>query len=98
MPTADELEKARRKTGWRHLSLNEAGELCKAVPGLTLNLGGVAKGYGADQIARLLRARKIEHFYVAVAGDVLVQGLARGGASGDLASPLRSIAGGRTIP
>lgn len=75
VPSDDEIERAMRSTGWRHLSVSDAGELHKAVSGLTLNLGGVAKGFGVDEIAKLLRARKFEHFYVAIAGDVLVQGL-----------------------
>ena len=42
--------------------------------GLTINLGGVAKGFGVDEIIRLLRKHKVANAYVSIAGEVRVIG------------------------
>ncbi|HPJ56564.1 MAG TPA: FAD:protein FMN transferase, partial [Kiritimatiellia bacterium] len=56
-PTSGQIAAARKTTGWRHLTLSPDGRLSKAVPGLQLDLGAVAKGHGVDRIAALLRDR-----------------------------------------
>jgi thiamine biosynthesis lipoprotein len=74
VPPKQELEAAMKKTGWRHLSVTEDDELLKNIPGLTINLGGIGKGFGTDEIVRLLRARGLTDAYVSIAGEVRVLG------------------------
>jgi thiamine biosynthesis lipoprotein len=50
------------------------GTLTLARPGMALGLGGIAKGYTADRVAALLKARGIGAGIVAVAGDLRVFG------------------------
>jgi len=74
VPDAAELRAALARTGWRHLSVSEGNELAKAIPGLALNLSGVAKGFGVDQVVGFLRGRGLTNVYVAIAGEVRVSG------------------------
>lgn len=74
VPPEPALQAARALTGWRHLAVTPAGELVKELPGLSLNLGGVAKGFGTDEIVAVLRRHGITDAYVAIAGEVRVTG------------------------
>ena len=74
-PPPDAIAAARKTTGWRHLTLSPDGRLSKAVPGLQLDLGAVAKGHGVDRVAALLRDRGLEHFLVEIGGETLAEGL-----------------------
>jgi thiamine biosynthesis lipoprotein len=74
VPSADEISAALKKTGWRHLTVTDNGALLKDLPGLTINLGGVAKGFGVDEIIRLLQTHKVANAYVSIAGEVRVIG------------------------
>lgn len=73
-PTPEAIADARRKTGYRHLSLTEDGRLMKHLPELELDLGGIAKGYGVDRVADLLRAHGATRFLVEIGGEVLAEG------------------------
>ncbi|MFZ0727048.1 MAG: FAD:protein FMN transferase [Desulfobacterales bacterium] len=48
--------------------------LVKRNAAVTLDLGSIAKGYGVDQIAALLRDHKIEDFLVEIGGEVYAAG------------------------
>lgn len=43
-------------------------------PGMRVNLGGIAKGYGVDACARVLRQRGLKDFLVQAGGDLYVSG------------------------
>jgi thiamine biosynthesis lipoprotein len=64
-PGENEIEEARRRTGWRLLK----GLRC-TVPGMRVDLGGIAKGYAAGAALRELRRAGIRQALVAVSGDV----------------------------
>ncbi len=72
-PSRAEIDAARRRIGTRHLSLHGA-TLRKGVPGMELDFSGIAKGYGVDQIARILRERGIENYLAEIGGEVVVRG------------------------
>lgn len=74
VPPQAKLEAAMKNAGWKHLSVTAEDELIKDIPGLTINLGGVGKGYGTDEIVKLLRARGLTNAYVSIAGEVMVLG------------------------
>ena len=46
-----------------------AGTVAFAVPGVRINLGGIAKGYVVERAAALLRAAGVEHAVVTAGGD-----------------------------
>ena len=60
MPPAEQLDAAMRLTGYRYLKLDAAARtVALAMPGMQLDLGGIAKGYAADQALRVLRGAGI---------------------------------------
>lgn len=47
-------------------------------PGMALGLGGIAKGYGVDRAAQVLREAGLQRFYIDGGGDIYVGGDAGG--------------------
>lgn len=74
LPTDAEVEAARALCGAAHLQVTPAGALRKDLPGLRLDLGGIAKGYGADVAARELRDRGYSNVFVSVCGEIVAFG------------------------
>src|SRR5690349_10631034 len=60
MPTAAELDAARRHVGAAHVILNAADRtIAFDEAGVELDLGGIAKGYAVDRVVALLKRRGI---------------------------------------
>jgi thiamine biosynthesis lipoprotein len=72
MPSLEKLAAAREATGYRHLELDPRRRTARLlVPGMSLDLGGIAKGYAADEAMKVLRKHRINRALVAVAGDMV---------------------------
>ena len=74
LPAAAEIEAARAQCGAGHLQVTPGDALRKDLPGLRLDLGGIAKGYGADLAAQVLRDRGYSNVFVAVCGEIVAFG------------------------
>ena len=74
VPSDAALAEALKKTGWKHLSVTGNDELIKDIPDLTINLGAVAKGFGVDEMVRVLQAHGLTNVYASIAGEVRVLG------------------------
>lgn len=74
LPTDDEIAAARALCGAAHLQVTPDGALQKDLPGLRLDLGGIAKGYGADMAAQELRDRGYSNVFVSVCGEIVAFG------------------------
>ncbi len=74
VPTQAQLEETRRSTGFAHLRFTAAGELIKDIPDLQLNFGANGKGFGVDEMARVLLAQGLTNLYVSISGEVFVMG------------------------
>lgn len=74
VPDPAALAAARRLTGWQHLTVTPRDELVKDLPGLTLNLSAIAKGFGVDEMIRVLAAQGFTNVYAAIAGEVRGRG------------------------
>ncbi|HUR54830.1 MAG TPA: FAD:protein FMN transferase [Gemmataceae bacterium] len=72
LPDAKELAAARSKVGYRHVQLDAAKRTVRLrLPGMQLDLGGIAKGYAADEALKVLRDKhQITRALVAAAGDI----------------------------
>lgn len=73
MPPSDELEAALKLVGYRHLVINQeakTAELC--LPGMQLDLGGIAVGYACDEAMSVLRRHGIASALVDGSGDIVV--------------------------
>lgn len=75
VPSEADLRAAMNRTGAHHLSVTDRDELVKDLPDLTLNLSGVAKGFGVDEIIRVLRGHGFTNLYASIAGEVMTLGL-----------------------
>jgi len=69
LPPEDKIADALNQVGFDKLVL-KGRTLTKTAPGITLDLGAIAKGYGVDEIARLLRDGGIENGLVDIGGEL----------------------------
>jgi thiamine biosynthesis lipoprotein len=74
-PTEEAIRECLGKSGAVHLKVTPSGELQKDIPGLKLNLSAVAKGYGADEAARVLREKGYSNVFVSVCGEIVAFGV-----------------------
>ena len=73
LPSQDELAAARAAVGYRNLRLDRRGRTVTLLaPHMRLDLGGIAKGYAADEALRLLKGRGIGSALVAASGDIAI--------------------------
>jgi FAD:protein FMN transferase len=73
MPDPESLHKALALVGWKNIKLDartHTVQLLKA--GMQLDLGGIAKGYAADEAQKVLRMHGITRALVAAGGDITV--------------------------
>jgi thiamine biosynthesis lipoprotein len=61
LPTPAELARARTRVGSDRLRVHEDGRVELRGEGVSVNLGGIAKGYALDRMASILRERGIDH-------------------------------------
>lgn len=73
LPTAAELAAARSAVGYRKLRLDaKTRTVTLLAPNMRLDLGGIGKGYAADEALKVLKGRGIERALVAASGDIAV--------------------------
>ena len=72
LPDPKEFAKAREKVGYKKVKLDPAKKTVQlTTPGMQLDLGGIAKGYAADEALKLLREKHgIKRALVAASGDI----------------------------
>lgn len=72
LPDAKEFAAAREKVGYQKVKLDAAKKTAQLLtPGMQLDLGGIAKGYAADEALKLLREKfGIKQALVAASGDI----------------------------
>lgn len=71
LPDPAALAEARRRTGWRKVRLfARTRTVTLAGTGMQLDLGGIAKGFTADQMLLTLRKLGLPHALVAASGDL----------------------------
>jgi FAD:protein FMN transferase len=76
VPSTEQVVVQRGKVDWRELSLEPADRTArKGRQGLQVDLGGIAKGYGVDVVARSLEGLGIAHYMVEVGGEVRTRGV-----------------------
>ena len=72
MPSKQELAQARRNVGFQHVILDEkARTVFFDLPGVELDLGGIAKGYAVDRAVALLKQGGINSALVSAGGSTI---------------------------
>ncbi|MDX1538308.1 FAD:protein FMN transferase [Arsukibacterium sp.] len=77
-PSAVELDKQRSLINYRHIQLLADNQVKFSLPGLKIDLGGIAKGYAVEQAISLLAKAGIKHALVTAGGDTRLLGDKRG--------------------
>jgi len=73
LPEPWRMTEARGAVGYEKLQLDPKTRSARLLaPGMKLDLGGIAKGYGVDEALKVLRARGITRALVAGSGDLAV--------------------------
>jgi FAD:protein FMN transferase len=73
LPAADRLAAARRTVGFANLVLDERKRTATLLAdGMRLDLGAIAKGFGADAALQVLRTRGLSRSLVAASGDLAI--------------------------
>ena len=73
LPSPSEIEAARKLVGWDKVVLDERHRTAQLlVPGMKLDLGGIAKGYADDEAQKVLRKHGIASALVEMGGDIVV--------------------------
>jgi len=74
LPSETELDEAINLVGARHIRLVPPQSVQLLMDGVKVDLGGIAKGYAIDEVARIFRRHGIHRFYIDAGGDVYVGG------------------------
>lgn len=75
LPVPDrEVDSLRALVGYRRLELTSDSVLHKEDARISIDCGAIAKGYGVDRVARLLRDRGVRNFMVEIGGEVVTKG------------------------
>ncbi|MBF8292779.1 MAG: ApbE family lipoprotein [Steroidobacteraceae bacterium] len=78
-PSEAQIRAALPAISWRHVVVDrEASTVRFLMPGVRIDLGGIAKGYAVDSAARILQARGIRNATVSAGGDSRILGDRRG--------------------
>jgi thiamine biosynthesis lipoprotein len=73
LPDSRRLDRARQLVSYKNLRLDPEKQTAQLVKkGMLLDLGGIAKGYAADQALGVLKQHEIQCALVAVGGDIAV--------------------------
>lgn len=72
-PSKEVIDSICNLVGYRKVSLTD-GHIKKQNPNIMLDCSAIAKGYGSDVVARLLKSKGIDNFMVEIGGEVVTQG------------------------
>ncbi|MDF1823899.1 MAG: FAD:protein FMN transferase [Verrucomicrobiales bacterium] len=73
LPTEEQLTSAKARTGTEHLSFDHVSKtITKHCEGMLFDLGGIAKGYAADEALKIFREGGFPRALVAASGDIVV--------------------------
>ena len=74
LPDSDQVDSLRALVGLSTIHLNN-GRLTKDTPHSVLDFSAIAKGYGVDRAAKVLRGHNVKHFMVEIGGEVVTEGV-----------------------
>lgn len=74
MPSRHTIDSLRTFVGYKRVELHDS-RIVKADPRVMLDCSAIAKGYGCDVVAELLRHKGIDNFMVEIGGEVVTSGI-----------------------
>jgi len=79
VPAPEEIAELLPQVGFRHIRFQDGRTLSKQIVPLSVDLSSIAKGYGVDQVADLLRKEGFQDFLVEIGGEVYASGRRKDG-------------------
>ncbi|MFN3740223.1 MAG: FAD:protein FMN transferase [Thermodesulfovibrionales bacterium] len=80
LPDRGRLKEALKLVGYKNIIINEKDStVFFKKKGMLIDLGGIAKGYGADRAIEILKAEGMKAALVAIAGDIRAYGVKNNG-------------------
>ncbi len=79
IPEKEKIEKKLAQVGFDKIELLADQTLKKGEPAVKVDLASIAKGFGVDQVARLLRKNHITDFLVEIGGEIYASGRRKDG-------------------
>ncbi len=74
VPSADQLRAALQRVDWTQLEVREEPPAIRRLADVYVDLGGIAKGHGADVMARVLEAHGATRYLADIGGDMRGRG------------------------
>ena len=72
LPSEEEIAEAKQRTGLDKVLFDDEKHTVKfTVPGMSINLGGIAKGYALDHAAKAVRAFGVKTGWIEIGGNIL---------------------------
>jgi len=78
-PSAEGIAAAKAEVGFDKIEIRPLGALVKRHPSVTVDLSSIAKGYGVDAVAEVMRGEGFTDFLVEIGGEVSAAGARRDG-------------------
>jgi len=78
-PDQQAIAKRLENIGFDHIRILDTGRIGKQIPGLTLDLASIAKGFGVDAVAAVIRKEGYHDFLVEIGGEVVASGVRKDG-------------------
>lgn len=73
-PSKQQVDSLMQIVGYQKVRLTD-GIVMKYDPRIMLDCSAIAKGYGTDRVAKLLRSRGVENFMVEIGGEIVTRGV-----------------------
>lgn len=73
-PSQHAIDSIRKFVGYKGVSL-EGKRIRKTHPETMLDCSAIAKGFGSDRVAKLLRQKGVDNFMVEIGGEIVTQGI-----------------------
>ncbi len=74
LPDAAAIDAAKQRVGFHHIRFDARNRIGKSIPNVGMDLSAIAKGYGVDRVAGVLRNAGYTDFIVEIGGEVFASG------------------------
>ena len=74
VPSPEEITAGLSLVDFSKISISSDGKLSKSESNLTIDLSSIAKGYGVDSIAALLKEQEYKDFLIEIGGEIFASG------------------------
>ena len=74
-PTPQTIDSLLQLIGYDKVSIGNNGRVTKSDPRIMLDCSAIAKGYGSEVVAKLLRSKDVSNFMIEIGGEIVTSGV-----------------------